>query len=253
MKGDSSVEKRNFEANAALKQVCDKRYPPVLFHKKEVSEGARGIVGDDLSKAILSANHKIVGVVFNAIDDRLSSAQQVREDWTINRISPLGAVLKLARDSGRVVILASDHGHVWHRPEAKLCSGNAGSRWRSHEWRVQDGEIAITGNRVREENGSRTVIVPWLETIYYGKQQNGYHGGATPQEMVSPLVILMDKTSTYSGLFPCEYPKPEWWSAPPVASRPVEERIRSGRSWFGPSGPEVSSTTNTRRMRSRSC
>ena len=223
VKGDLSIEKRNFEANAALKQVCDKRYPPVLFHKKEVTEGARGIVGDDLSKAILSTNNKIVGVVFNAIDDRLSSAQQVREDWTINRISPLGAVLKLARDSGRVVILASDHGHVWHRPEAKLCSGDSGSRWRSDIGDVHEGEVAIKGSRVREENGSRSVIVPRVETIYYGRQQNGYHGGATPQEMVSPLVILMDNTSTYSGLFPCEYAKPEWWFAPPVASAIDEE------------------------------
>ena len=33
---------------------CDKKYPPVLFHKKEVTEGARGAVGDDLGKAILS-------------------------------------------------------------------------------------------------------------------------------------------------------------------------------------------------------
>ena len=223
VKGDSSIEKRNFEANAALKQVCEKRYPPVLFHKKEVTEGARGIVGDDLSKAILSTNNKIVGVVINAIDDRLSSAQQVREQWTINRISPLGAILKLARDSGRVVILASDHGHVWHRPEAKLCDGDSGSRWRTQNGEANDGEIAISGSRVREENGSRNVIVPWVETIYYGRQQNGYHGGATPQEMVSPLVILMDKTSTYSGLFACEYPKPEWWTAPPVASAVVEE------------------------------
>jgi hypothetical protein len=223
VKGDSSIEKRNFEANAALKQVCDKRYPPVLFHKKEVTEGARGIVGDDLSKAILSTNNKIVGVVINAIDDRLSSAQQVREQWTINRISPLGAILKLARDSGRVVILASDHGHVWHRPEAKLCDGDSGSRWRSQNGEAIDGEIAISGSRVREENGSRTVIVPWVETIYYGRQQNGYHGGATPQEMVSPLVILMDRTSTFSGLFACEYSKPEWWTAPPVASAVVEE------------------------------
>src|SRR5206468_10842452 len=111
----------------------------------------RGIIGDDLSKAILSANNKIVGVVLNAVDDRLSSAQQIREDWTVNRISPLGAVLKLARDSGRVVILASDHGHVWHRPEAKLCAGDAGSRWRSDTCGLQEGEIAVTGSRVREE------------------------------------------------------------------------------------------------------
>ena len=85
--------------------------------------------------------------------------------------------------------------------------------------------------------------MPWVETIYYGRQQNGYHGGATPQEMVSPLVILMDKTSTYSGLFPCEYPKPEWWLAPPVASAMVEEpRIR----WpivKPPNGRKASSTT----------
>lgn len=223
VKGDQSIEKRNFEANASLKQVCDKRYPPVLFHKKELTEGGRGVVGEDLSKAILSTNHKIVGVVFNAIDDRLNSAQQLREDWTINRISPLGAVLKLARDSGRVVILASDHGHVWHRPEAKLNSGDAGSRWRSQSGEVLEGEIAISGSRVGEGKERQTVIVPWTENIYYGKQQNGYHGGATPQEMVSPLVILMDKTSTYSDLFQCEYPKPEWWSAPPVASAEAEE------------------------------
>lgn len=223
-KGDLSIEKRNFEASTALKQVCDKKYPPILFHKKEVTEGARGIVGDDLSKAILLKANKIVGVVFNAIDDRLSTAPQVREDdWTINRISPLGAVLKLARDSGRVVILASDHGHVWHRPEAKLSSGDCGNRWRSDNGDVREGEITIKGKRVREENETRSVIVPWVETIYYGKPQNGYHGGATPQEMVCPLVVLMDKTSTYSGLYPCEYPKPEWWLAPPVASAVVEE------------------------------
>src|SRR5262249_15137776 len=32
------------------------------------------------------------------------------------------------------------------------------------------------------------------------------------------LVILRDKSSAYSGLFPCEYPKPEWWSMAPTAT-----------------------------------
>ncbi len=62
------------------------------------------------------------------------------------------------------------------------------------------------------------VIVPWSEQVYYGHQQNGYHGGAAPQEMSCPLIVLMDKSSAYSGLFRCEYPKPDWWSAAPVAS-----------------------------------
>ena len=225
LRGDYSNEKRNFESSSALRQACDKRFPPILFHKKEVSEGARGVVGDELSKAILSTSNKIVGVVFNAIDDRLSGAQQVREDWNINRISPLGAVLKLARDSGRVVILASDHGHVWHRPEAKLSSGDGGSRWRTNSQEAAEGELEITGNRVLDETGNHSVVVPFVEKIYYSRQQNGYHGGATPQEMICPVVILMDKTSTYSGLYPCEYPKPDWWLAKPVAAPLVDEPV----------------------------
>ncbi len=123
----------------------------------------------------------------------------------------------------QLIVFHESHEDAGHRPEAKLCSGDSGSRWRSDTGDVHEGEIAISGSRVREENGSRSVIVPWVETIYYGKQQNGYHGGATPQEMVSPLVILMDRTSTYSGLYQCEYPKPEWWLAPPVASAVIEE------------------------------
>jgi hypothetical protein len=221
--GDSFIEKRNFEANAELKQVCDKKYPPVLFHKSEVTDGSRGAVAEDLQKAILTPSNRVVGLVINAIDDTLSSAQQVRHNWNIDQISLLGPVLKLARDSGRVVIMASDHGHVWHRPDAKLCAGEAGTRWRHSSGEVQGGEITVTGSRVRDDSGVNTVIVPWTETIYYGKQQCGYHGGVTPQEMICPLVILTDKSSAYSGIFGCEYPQPEWWSAAPIARSADEE------------------------------
>jgi len=227
-RGDSTVEKRNFEANTALREVCDKRHPPVLFHKAEVTEGSRGVLSKDANDAILETKNRIVGVVINAIDDRLSSAQQIRDDWTINRISPLATLLKRARDADRVVILASDHGHVWHRPDARLLSGEAGSRWRPASGDVQDGEIVISGSRVRDDAGQHSVMVPWSETIYYKRQQNGYHGGATPQEMVAPLVILTEvdlnqKDNAYPGLSACEYPKPEWWSCAPVATRPVEQ------------------------------
>ena len=76
-----------------------------------------------------------------------------------------------------------------------------------------------------DEAGNHSIVVPFVETIYYSRQQNGYHGGATPQEMICPLVILMDKTSTYSGLYPCEYPKPDWWFAKPVAAPVVDEPL----------------------------
>ena len=80
----------------------------------------------------------------------------------------------------------------------------------------------VTGQRVIPAD---RIIVPWSEAIHYKRKQHGYHGGATPQEMVCPLVILTDKSSAYSGLVECAYPKPEWWSPAPVAS-PVEAEPR---------------------------
>jgi len=160
-------------------------------------------------------------VVINAIDDRLSNAQQVVDHWSISRISPLRTLLRLARDSGRVVILASDHGHVWHRPDGQYRPHDESSRWRSNDGKCGDDEIVLEGSRVIA--GDKSIIVPWSEKVYYGRQQNGYHGGATPQEMVCPLILLTDKTSAYSGLTRCEYPKPDWWSAAPVASPEIQE------------------------------
>lgn len=220
--GDQGVEKRNFEDHPALKACCDRKNPPVLFHKREATEGMRGVVGDDLKKAILAEKNRVVGVVINAIDDFLSKGEQMPMLWTISRISPLGDLLKLARDSGRVVVLASDHGHVWHRQDARKFSSETGSRWRLNAGPLEDGELVVTGSRVRDGRGGNAVIVPWTEAIYYERQHNGYHGGATPQEMVCPLVILRDKSSAYSDLFPCEYPKPEWWSSAPTATTVIE-------------------------------
>ena len=209
----------------------------MLFHKKGVTEGARGAVGDDLSKAILSPNHRVVGVVINAIDDRLAGAQQVRDDWTINRISPLGSLFKLARDSGRVVILASDHGHVWHRPDARNVPLVTGGRWRPNGHQLADDEIVITGRRVRDGVGGSSITVPWSERVFYGRQQNGYHGGASPQEMVCPLVILKDRSSAYSGLFDCEHPKPEWWLSAPSKSATKGEEVLSPQPDATPKTP----------------
>jgi hypothetical protein len=220
-KGDQNVERKNFESNKDLVEVCDKKSPPVLFHKQQLTEGNRGAISAELSAKLTASSHKVIGVVINAIDDRLNNAQQVMESWSLSRISPLRALLRLARDSGRVVILASDHGHVWHRPDGQYRPYEESSRWRSDDGKCAPDEIVLSGSRM--VTGASSVIVPWSEKVYYSRQQNGYHGGATPQEMVCPLVLLTDKTSAYSGLYRCEYPKPEWWSAAPIASPVIEE------------------------------
>ncbi|MFO7905680.1 MAG: BREX-2 system phosphatase PglZ [Planctomycetota bacterium] len=220
-KGDQNLEKHNFESNRGLLEVSDKRCPPRLFHKKDITEGNRGAISQPLSNSVLSTQQRVVGVVINAIDDRLNNAQQVIDHWSVDRISPLRTLLRLARDSGRVVILASDHGHVWHRPDSEHRPHEEGSRWRTDDGTCADDEIVLTGDRVMgTDNG---VIMPWSERVYYGHQQNGYHGGASCQEMICPLVMLVDKSSGYCGLFQCEYPKPDWWSAAPVASAEITQ------------------------------
>jgi hypothetical protein len=216
--GDATTEKRNFKENRALLECSDRRKPPVLFHKKDITDGSRGAVSEELSKALLDDKQNIVGVVINAIDDRLANAQQIRDNWSINRINPLGALLRLARDSGRVVVLASDHGHVWHRTDAQFDPSTEGSRWRQNEGECKAGEIVVSGKRVVPAD---SIIVPWSETIHYKRKQHGYHGGATPQEMVCPLVLLTDRSSVYPGLRHCSYPAPDWWRAAPALA-PVE-------------------------------
>ncbi len=213
--GDASTEKRHFVAHARLLDVSSSSRPPMLFHKNEISTGSRGGVSKDLQTAIMAEDQRIVGVVINAVDDRLANAQQIRDEWTVDRINPLGGLLRFARDSGRVVVLASDHGHVWHQADAEFDRGKDGSRWRRRDSECEDGERVISGSRVLAENDGNGIIVPWTETLHYRRKRHGYHGGATPQEMLCPFTLLVHRSSTVSGVSECSYAKPEWWSPSP--------------------------------------
>jgi hypothetical protein len=100
-----------------------------------------------------------------------------------------------------------------------------GGRWRPAGGDVAGDEVVLSGGRVRDAADGTSVVVPWSERVRYGRPQNGYHGGATPQEMTCPLVILTDHSSAYTGLYPCEHPRPDWWSSAPFrATAPPEER-----------------------------
>jgi hypothetical protein len=164
--------------------------------------------------------------VINAVDDRLSGAQQVRDTWTVEAIRPLGALLQLARESGRAVVLASDHGHVWHRDQAATPAPGADARWRPADGAANDGEVLLEGPRVLGSEGTHRLIAPWAEDVRYRAARNGYHGGATPQEMVAPLVLLADATSRQPAPEPCEPRRLAWWEGPD-ARRPAAAEGRA--------------------------
>ena len=117
-RGKQDDERRLFPVVPALLSRCERNFPPLLFHKGQLTEGSRGAPARPVEQAVLNAKHRLVAVVINAVDDRLAGAQQVRDTWSVEAIRPLGALLQLARESGRAVVLASDHGHVWHRDQA---------------------------------------------------------------------------------------------------------------------------------------
>jgi hypothetical protein len=213
--GGQSAEKRGFENCGGLVQHSIRAYSPRLFHKGELTDGNRGVISAEVTRAISEPAQRIVAVVINAIDDRLSNAQQVLDNWSISRISPLRSLLRLARDAGRVVVLASDHGHIWHRPDGEHRDGSESSRWRETGSGAREDEVVLSGRRVLAGAGS--ITAPWSEKVRFSGQQNGYHGGATPQEMVCPLVLLRGRTDGHGALTRCEYPRPDWWSAAPVA------------------------------------
>lgn len=216
--GDSGQEKRGFAEHPALAAACGRRYPPRLFHKGELTEGGRGGLAGPVGDAVLGGEHRVVGVVVNAIDDRLATAQQVRDRWGADTIRPLGPLLHAARDAGRVVVLASDHGHVWHRDDCAFRPADGGERWRPAGGQVRTDEVLLEGPRVRGGGGEQRAVVPWDEPVRYGPAKNGYHGGATPQEMLAPLIILAPAGVTRKGLSASRLPTPGWWDdAPPPA------------------------------------
>jgi hypothetical protein len=133
--------------------------------------------------------------VVNAVDDRLRTAQQLRDTWTIEAIRPLGGLLQAAREAGRIVILTSDHGHVWHRDGSSTAFPDAGERWRPASDTPGPGEVLVQGSRVRGLHEQTRIIVPWQEHIRYVAAKNGYQGrvmtpAALAQDLDIPVVHL---------------------------------------------------------------
>jgi hypothetical protein len=211
----------------------------MLFHKALLTEGARGALHPDVQQAVLSDKHRIVGVILNAIDDELSGAEQLHRPWNLDAIRPLGALLRAAREGGRIVVLASDHGHIWHHQDSVYRKvADSGERWRPANGKPEPGEILIDGPRVRAGGDSPKIIVPWDENTRYGITKKGYHGGVSPQEMLAPLIILAPVSSLpRKGLIACKLQSPAWWD------EPLPEPIMPPTMLFPPIRPTGGSTT----------
>jgi len=227
-RGLAADEKAGFESNAELVAVTGRKKPPVLFHKAELGEsGGTGLAGA-VRTELADPDRRIVGLVVNAVDDHLAKGDQIRPRWGIEAIAPLRTALHAAQQAGRIVVLTSDHGHVPERGTESRAGGDA-ERWRAAAGDPGPGEVLLAGSRIVVA-GER-LIAPWTERLRYGAKKNGYHGGASPQEVVIPLGVFSPGVEV-DGWSEVGEALPDWWSedgrsATPAPRKGVRKKPRT--------------------------
>ena len=208
--GNASTEKDGFAGHAGLCAACAPAAPPVLFHKGDLRETGAAGIAPKVVEAIAEPERRVVGVVINAVDDHLAKGDQVRVPWTARYIRPLEELLDICRSSGRAIILASDHGHVLERG-TELRDVDGAERWRPATGAPAADEVLLQGPRVI--TAGQQLLAPWSERVRFSMKKNGYHGGATLQEVVLPLGIFAppDTASKLAGWREAASEYPAWW------------------------------------------
>ncbi|MBF0154647.1 MAG: BREX-2 system phosphatase PglZ [Magnetococcales bacterium] len=240
--GNSAREKESFRKHEGLRATGRAHFPPNLYHKAELTiSGGRGLA-PEVRADIAGTERRVIGIVINTVDDNLAKGGQFKETWTTETIVPLGQILDAARESNRILILTSDHGHVLERDMEYRPHGDSQERSRSVHGPVAPDEVTLQGPRVWPPG--EKIVVPWSEKVRYGIKKYGYHGGVAPQEVVVPLAVLhsgsQDAPSGWSettGAWPIwwEHAEPEPHKEPvKVTAKPSGKRRGTATGQEGP-------------------
>lgn len=224
--GGQETESRGFADHQALKGG-------VLFHKDEVG-ATGGELSEALRKELRSEKRRVVGAIVNVVDDSLAGPEQLAIRWTLAEMPVVHALLNEAKEAGRVVVVVSDHGHVFDRAAEMKRFEKASDRFRlPSTGELTAGELMVSGSRVRIDGGA--YIAPTSESIrYVPNKRRGYHGGLTPQECLVPVSVLSTSRWTPTGWGPAAALPPEWWLtdsnttdeiAKPVARRTKQPKV----------------------------
>ena len=232
-RGDQGAERAGFAAHSGLLAASRAGRPPRLFHKADLGPGPELAIA--VRDAVADQQLRVVGVIHNAVDAQLSGSDQIELTWSAEGLRQVAALLRVARDSGRVVVVTGDHGHVVEEGTT-LSPGGMGDRWRA-AGPVGEGEVALSGGRVLSPEGGNAVIAAWSERLRYAARRGGYHGGASPQEVLVPVAVL-GAGEAPPGWSPAPPAEPSWWRGT------TENTLMAVVS-----GPEAQQTTQTARRR----
>lgn len=197
-----------------------------LFHRGDIAGQAGHRLSDSLMAAL--SGDAVVGVVLNTIDYALDHGREGdRTGWSVADITFLPELLDAAFGYGRPVLVVADHGHVLDRfPDVGpvAAPGAQSARWRTGT--PEPGEVALTGPRVGEGDGS--VVVPWRDDIRYTQRRSGYHGGAALSEMTVPVLALVPSVEHLPNgwhLLTTDEVVPPWWEPASARTTPAAEVV----------------------------
>lgn len=228
--GASSQEKSAFVSHQALLAHSRPEAPPRLFHKGDLAEETN--LSLTVRAALAATGPRVVGVVYNAVDDHLSGPDQLHQRWSLDDLRLLLPLLHEAREARRVIVVTADHGHLLEDATRALTGGKS-DRWRPGLDARAPDEVALSGGRVVVPDaptgtvGAVGMVGLWGERTRYAGRKNGYHGGVSPQEVTVPLNVLVPQGLSLPGWQTASPAQPDWWELPPLPaaapSSPVPE------------------------------
>ena len=242
--GTSSLEKVGFSTHAEMLAQSRADVPPKLFHKGDLSDSTN--LSSEVRVAIANPHQRIVGLVYNAVDDHLSGPDQLNQRWTLEDLRLILPILNEAKAARRVVIVTADHGHLLEDGTTQI-NGGESDRWRNGGDMVNSNEIVLTNGRVRTASGATSVTCLWSESTRYAGRKNGYHGGVSPQEVTVPLSILVPFGMSLPEWQPALPAQPEWWDLPNLAT-PQVAPVQTTQATRSPSRKAATPTLNQNQL-----
>lgn len=206
--GGQDVEVEGFAHHRGLLDAT-RGNAPVLFHKASLY-AVDGQPAPDVRAAVTDSDKPVVGVVVNGADDHLDKGAQLELADGLRAIKPMDQLLQWAVEGNRAVIVVADHGHIRETGSTVRPASGGGERWRPADGEPAADEVLLAGPRVLK--GEERIIAPATESVRYNATKKlGYHGGATPQEVLCPLGVFVPGTVEIDGWLPALPQQPAWW------------------------------------------
>lgn len=238
--GDQGTDKDDsrWSTNPHIRELVGEE-PLKVFFRRDIHAGHELL--DEVKQAI-AADHRVVAVVVNAIDEQLKGSLQVAVDYSKTPILPLEALLSAADGAERAVLLVADHGHVagdaMRVAAGRVTAGReGGARWRALAEGEQpmDGEVMLPRTSWKPR-GTAGIAALWDTALANRAPHYGEHGGLSLAEAVAPAFLIapewLDRVAGDDAELSCRVlPEPDWWALkiarPAVPQATIEDEPKA--------------------------